>query len=46
MCCGIPLSCAAMPLIDKLAWLTHADRERFSLVARNIIDWLRAQQFL
>ena len=27
--------------IEEIAWLTYADRERMSLVMRNIVDWLR-----
>lgn len=26
--------------IEEIAWLNHADRDRVSLVMRNIIDWL------
>jgi 8-oxo-dGTP pyrophosphatase MutT (NUDIX family) len=27
--------------IEEIAWLTHADRDRMSLVTQNIADWLR-----
>lgn len=27
--------------IEEIAWLTHADRDRMSLVMQNIVDWLR-----
>ena len=29
--------------IEEIAWLTSADRERMSLVTRNIVDWLRSR---
>jgi 8-oxo-dGTP diphosphatase len=32
--------------IEELAWLTHDDRDRMSLVLRDIVDWLREQQML
>jgi 8-oxo-dGTP pyrophosphatase MutT (NUDIX family) len=32
--------------IEEIAWLTHADRERMSLVMQNIVDWLREQRLV
>ena len=32
--------------IEELAWLTHDDRDRMSLVTRIIVDWLREQQWM
>lgn len=32
--------------IAELAWLTHTDADRMSLVTRIIVDWLRAQRLM
>ena len=32
--------------IEEIAWLTHADRGRMSLVMQNIVDWLREQRLV
>ena len=32
--------------IEEIAWLTHADRGRMSLVMQNIVDWLGKQRLM
>ena len=32
--------------IEEIAWLTHADRERSSLVTQIVFDWLRERNLL